>query len=76
VVVFFVTVRTPSIAFSSGEYSGTALALPASIRFRREDPGGQQFYETDQLGSAVRRRFCNRISMVSMRSSLRSRWTS
>jgi hypothetical protein len=52
------------------------LALLASIRFRREDPAGQQFCETDQPGSAVRRRFCNRISMVSMRSSLRSRWTS
>ena len=41
-------------------------------RSRRAD----RFCETDQSGSAGRRRSLRRSSMASMRSSLRSRWTS
>ena len=52
------------------------LALPHTIQARKDPPTQLGFCQTDQPSTAVPRSSLSRSSMVSIRSSLRSRWTS
>ena len=59
---------TPASRFARTSSRTRLRTAPDQTAF---DPGGQQFCQRDQPGSAVRRRYSRRISMASMRSSLR-----